>query len=292
MDIKLFYEKTYEYLVEKAKNNNVNEEKLQEYFTPKTGNGEIFRKRPEKTLNNLLFRLAFHTQNSGQKKNVIKFPTTNSEDDTTRENLFSEIFCNYDPANILETYKNVDELFNKFICDLGYEKLSKKSKTGDHKKSIPYKYCNSIYSSASFLLQFESYDEVISKLKSLGEFSPIYLSYELPEFGIALACDFIKELDEDFNDFPKPDTHILEFLFDLGLINKKSGDEAKYKAIKKMKELVDDIKQFDNSMTSYKLDKIIWLISTEYFYNDNGTKNSGKAKRNAFVKYIKNICKI
>lgn len=292
MDTKLFYEKTYEYLVDKAKKNNVNEEKLQEYFSPKTGNGEFFKKRPEKNLSNLLFRLAFHTQNSGQKKNVIKFPTTNSEEDTIRANLFSKIFCNYDPNSILKTYKDEGELFDKFISILGYGKVSEKSKTGDYQKSIPYKYCRSIYSSATFLVQFKNYDEVIAKFKALGEFSPIYLSYELPEFGIALACDFIKELDEDFNDFPKPDIHILEFLFDIGLINKKSGDEAKYKAIKKMKELVDDIKQFDNTMTSYKLDKIIWLISTEYFYNDNGTQNSGSAKRNAFVEYIKNTCKI
>lgn len=290
MDSKLFYTKTYDYLFDKAKNNNISEEKLQEYFSPKTGNGEIFRKRPEKNLDNLLFRLAFHAQNGGQIEKVIKFPNPESKDYEKREKLFSKVFCDYNPSRILENNKTEDELFYKFIENLGYEKVNKKSKTKDYKKSMPYKYCTSIFSAASFLLQFKNYDEVISKLKSLGDFAPIYLSYEIKGFGIALACDFIKELDEDFNDFPKPDTHILEFLFDLGLIDKKSGDEAKYKAIKKMKELVDDIKQFDNTMTSYKLDKIIWLISTEYFYNDNGTKNSGSAKRNNFVKYIKEIC--
>ncbi len=81
MDVKLFYEKTYEYLVQKAKNNNVNQEKLQEYFTPKTGSGEVFQNRPEKTLNNLFFRFAFHAQNGGQIRKVIKFPDTNSEED-------------------------------------------------------------------------------------------------------------------------------------------------------------------------------------------------------------------
>ncbi len=286
MDLQLFYNKTYAYLVDRANEHNIDSAALSTYFTPQTGNGDFFKLRPEKNLNNLLFRFAFHAQNGGQISKVIKFPTTNSTADMVRSQLFAQIFYNFDPMAVLKNYQTTDDLFEIFIQELNLPRVSANSITQDYKRSMPYKYCKSVLSAAAFLAQFENYESVIAKLKSLGDMAPIYLTYELYGFDIALACDFMKELEEEFNDFPKPDTHIMKLLFALGLIDKDAGPEAAYKSIRKMKDLAKDFQQFDSTMTAYKLDKIFWLICSETFYNHDNIRNSGDTKRKKFVTYI------
>ena len=45
--------------------------------------------------------------------------------------------------------------------------------------------------------------------------------------GIALACDFVKELTANF-DFAKPDVHIKEIVFALGFLDKTSSGTRAY----------------------------------------------------------------
>ena len=148
MDYLSFYNESYKYLVEKAKEHNINEAKLQKYFTPQTGNAKFFDCYGGKTLENLLFRFAFHAQNGGPISKMIKFPHNHVD---LRRKQFELIFCNFDSERLISTYNTVDALFESFVNTLGIPRISSVSKTKDYRKSMPYKYCKSILSSAKFI---------------------------------------------------------------------------------------------------------------------------------------------
>ena len=286
MNYESFYKETYRYLLEKAKNHNIDEQKLEKYFTPQKGNGKLFECYNSTTLQNLLFRFAFHAQNGGQISKVIKFPVNAS---TPRRKIFEKIFCNFDPRELLSTYKTVDNLFDTFISELEMPKLSHASKTLNHKRGMPYKYCKSIFSAAKLLSEFATYSDFTDKLQTMGDMAPIYISLEVYGFDIALSCDFIKELGLVGQDLPKPDTHIVGVLFDLGLIDKSNGIEANYRSIKVIKEMTEAIKKIAPECTAYKLDKMLWLVCTETFYDDDNKSNSGDTKRKEYLKHIKSF---
>ena len=88
--------------------------------------------------------------------------------------------------------------------------------------------------------------------------------------GFALACDFLKELG--YVNYPKPDVHIMDILFAFGLCE-NNGDSA-YKAVIEMANIVGE--------TPYKVDKLLWLIGSGYFYM-HGIK-IGKNKKNLLSK--------
>ena len=58
----------------------------------------------------------------------------------------------------------------------------------------------------------------------------------IEETKVALACDFLKELDSSF-DFPKPDVHIREILLELGFLDKDMSISRDYMCIAKMCEI-------------------------------------------------------
>ncbi len=281
-----FYNESYKYLVEKAKEHHISEEELQKYFTPQTGNGKLFDCYGGQTLENLLFRFAFHAQNGGQISKVIKFPQNPAD---PRRKQFESVFCNFDPGMLISTYSTADALFDVFVINLGMPRISSASKTNDYRKSMPYKYCKSVLSAARFVSKFADYDDFAYKIISLGEMAPLYISLEVSGFAIPLACDIIKELGLGV-DLPKPDVHILKIFYGLGFLQSDSGTEAQYNCIKIMNEVVNAIKTTDSNITSYKIDKVLWLISTETFYDDDNIRNYGSKKREEYLKYIKSFC--
>ena len=113
--------------------------------------------------------------------------------------------------------------------------------------------------------------------------APIYLSFEIYGFGVALACDFLKELDSSF-DFPKPDVHIREILLELGFLDKDMSISRDYMCIAKMCEISKEM-----GVSAYYLDKMWWLISSETFYKDDDIKNNTDKKRKAYVEFVKNL---
>ena len=293
MNFEVFYNATYAYLLDKAKAHNISQAELEKYFVPETGNGEFFRTYAQKNLNNLLFRFAFHSQNSSQVRKIIKFPTEIHDiQQQVRLRKFQAFFCDFDPHRLLNQYTDVQALFADFITEFGFPETSSLSKTGDYKRGVPYKYCRSVYTAAALLAQYKDYAAFIKKLRSCGDMAPIYISFEVYGLSVALACDFIKELPEKGFDLPKPDTHILEVLFALGYLEKKDGDIAKYQAIKQFRELVAELKKVDSKMTSYKLDKMLWLICSETFYNHDNIPNNTDTKRKAYIQYIQNALSV
>jgi hypothetical protein len=81
--------------------------------------------------------------------------------------------------------------------------------------------------------------------------------------GIALTCDWLKECGCTW--LVKPDTHIIEVYKHLtGIKDNKNIEE---KVIVDMFDYALLIREkLDQSMTAYKLDKMMWLICTGDFY--------------------------
>ena len=63
MNFKQLYDETYKYLIEKANNHNVSEEKLKTYLEPNLG-GDLISDENSQTLNGVFYRLAFYAQNA------------------------------------------------------------------------------------------------------------------------------------------------------------------------------------------------------------------------------------
>ncbi|MBO5948083.1 hypothetical protein J6Q66_04535 [bacterium] len=262
MDYNQFYKESLKYLEDVANKKGLSKSELEKYFNPKTGNNQ----NQVKGLKGVYKRMLFHAQNGTFKDTIIKF--------NNNYQLIKTITFNFDYKKVLKQY-TVQSLYDKLITELS---LTKSAST----KSIPYKYANSIISCCKFLLKYNNLNELLKHFIKLEDMLPIYLSFELDEFGIPLACDFVKELDERFS-FVKPDIHIRRIANDLGLVEGNvSSDKFAYKVIVKFKEIAKEIK-----VTEYKLDKILWLICTEDFYMHGTSKNNKDTKRNAYIKHIK-----
>ena len=99
------------------------------------------------------------------------------------------------------------------------------------------------------------------------------LSREIEGFGLALSCDFLKELG--YRDYPKPDVHLIKIFNELNLVKSTDPYEV-YKSIVEMSEVVNK--------DAYTIDKIFWLISSGNFYLKN--IKIGR-NRDRFIDYVK-----
>ena len=278
MNFRLFYQKTYEYLLEKASLHNVTETDLVEkYFKPFPA--ECLQYAKPNTLDGVFYRMAFHLQNATMKKNVVDFKNNYK--------LLYEPLLNFDFRDVLNTYQDEKELYKSLSKKINKIKYVEEN----FEKTVGYKYAKSLYASALFLSKFNSYEDLINCFLNLGDMLPLFLHYEIYGFGIALACDFVKELDSRL-DFAKPDIHIKEIILALGLIDDSSSKSREnYQIMVTAKTIASEISLATNQeISTYMLDKIWWLISTETFYHHDDMKNTSNSKRKAYLEYIKQYC--
>lgn len=99
------------------------------------------------------------------------------------------------------------------------------------------------------------------------------LSLEIDGFGFALACDFLKEIG--FFNFGKPDVHLKNIFYSL-ILTSSTNDYAVFKAIFRIANNV--------GVTSYKVDKLFWLIGSGNFYLDDIKVGN---HRNEFISFVK-----
>lgn len=267
MDFKQLYNETYKYLLKKAEEHGVLEEKLKTYLEPNLG-GDLISDANSESFKDVFYRLAFHAQNATIKSGVINFKRN--------EQKIRDILFDFNHEKVFDNY-NIDTLFEKFKDTLNCNSVA------DKEKQVPYKYAKTIISCARFLKKFNTYQDFFERLKELKEMAPIYLSFEIYGFGVALACDFLKELDSSF-DFPKPDVHIREILLELGFLDKDVSGSKDYMCISKICEISKAM-----GISAYYLDKMWWLISSETFYKDDDIKNNTDKKRKAYVEFVKNL---
>ena len=184
------------------------------------------------------------------------------------------ILCDYDPRAIVSEYSSLRELFDAFRKRFEIRNVQSK-------RNLWRKFAEGIISGSKFLSSFRNKDEFDKFIKtfSLNKYTkaalPMLLSREIRGFGLALACDFLKELG--YRDYPKPDVHLIKIFSELKLSDSSDPYEV-YKSIVEMAETVGE--------DAYTVDKIFWLISSGRFYLVD--INTGR-KRDEFIKRTKRI---
>ncbi len=189
-----------------------------------------------------------------------------------REKEMRLILFAYDPKKILATYKDADELLEKFKKEFNLQDTQ-------NRRNLWRIFSGGIISGSNFMASFKDKDDFDSFISTfaLNKYTkaalPMLLSKEIRGFGFALACDFLKELG--YRDYPKPDVHLIKIFHDLGL-SKSTEPYEVYKSIVEMAEAV--------GKDAYTVDKIFWLISSGRFYL---VKIEIGRNRDKFIKSIK-----
>lgn len=84
---------------------------------------------------------------------------------------------------------------------------------------------------------------------------PLLLQNKVNGFGLALACDFLKELG--YVKYAKPDVYLKKIFTSLELCSAKASDYDVLEAIIRVAQHA--------GVTPYKVDKVFWLIGSGDF---------------------------
>ncbi|WP_316979806.1 hypothetical protein [Shumkonia mesophila] len=165
----------------------------------------------------------------------------------------------FDAEAILRDWETPGQLFAYFRKMHDDGRIS--GKLLNSKRSLWPIFCQTVLSAAHLVAQYRTAEDFIEWLESFRQKPetaaalPLVLAQEIDGFGLALACDFLKELG--CTEFPKPDTHINYLAGQLGI----STAESDYRMMLDIRRAADDI-----GMTAYAFDKIFWLVGSGRFY--------------------------
>jgi thermostable 8-oxoguanine DNA glycosylase len=212
-------------------------------------NDYLYTEKKFKTKKDIMSTLLRSLQNYQRMPNVIGF--TNE----SRSFIFKEILFDYDPHKILSIYKNHEQLLEVFVNRFKLKKVNLLTKNNSW-----VKYSKATLSAAKFINSFkdaddfESFVNLFSYNETTSSALPMLLSKEIFGLGFALACDFLKELG--FDQYPKPDVHVIDIFSSLKLSSNNEYDC--YKEVIRMANA--------NNVTPYNVDKVFWLIGSGRFY--------------------------
>jgi len=253
----LVYKLAYKYLLE-LKPPTISEDDLEKYF--------LGDRKDAQSLKDVFEQIIGSAQNYQAMPKIIKF--------IERKIDIKYILFDYDFKKIMDY--EVDVLYNLFR-----KKFNITSK--DSKQNSWRKWNNSIITAAKFMSDFTSIDDFKYFVK-LFDYNlstkialPLLISTKISGMGFALACNCLKELG--YTDYSKPDVHLIDIFYELGLSENKQIDV--FEAIARMS---DDCLEIDIKVTPYKIDKIMWLICSGRFYRHNVTI---KNKKEEFIKMLK-----
>jgi len=157
----------------------------------------------------------------------------------------------------------------------------KVSTPGPMRKKRPQSYwvifCKGALDGAAWLAElgdvraFRSYVDGLMDggLRSLR--APKTISRKIHGFGLALACDFLKE--SGWSQYAKPDVHTTSILNELGLCD--GSDEATLKVIIDLAEVI--------GQTPFAVDKALWLVGSGWLYDHD---EKFKTDRREFVQLV------
>lgn len=171
-----------------------------------------------------------------------------------KEDQIKKILFDYNPNKILSFYKDPNALLQVFR-----KRFNLQNAMGE--RSLWRKFTEGIISGSQFMTSFrdkKNFDDFIKNFafnKYTKAALPMLLSKEIKGFGFALSCDFLKELG--YRDYPKPDRHLIEIFYNLGLSETEEPCDV-YKSIIEMAVVVKE--------DAYTVDKIFWLLSSGNFY--------------------------
>lgn len=187
------------------------------------------------------------------------------------------VLCDFDPVRVLEKYPSGwDEVLDDIVRE-----LKPRGSVSRTSRSIWPGYCRSALSAAGFLSSFSSAEEFYGWVDFFDEDErarpalPLLLAQEIEGIGFALACDFLKELG--YENFSKPDVHVKEIFWAIGLSPLGTSDYEVFRAVARVARNAD--------VTPYNVDKLFWLVGSGYFYEDPHVGKRGKigSQKKAFI---------
>lgn len=270
MDYSKFYQETYNYLVLKAKEHNIEEKELEKYFVP--DNNGLQEENGIDDISKLFKRICFHAQNQGMSRGVINF--------NKNFKIIKSVACDFNVNRFLTKYHSYKDVYNELIKHLpeGEKKKTKTGRTGPSKKLI---FSKSMFSGAKMLSEFRSYEDFINTMLGYGDFAPDFISYNVDGYGGAMPCDLLKELDSRF-DMCKPDRHVKECIKHITKIDDSiKGNRLDFLVRKNCRIIATNV-----NVSTYKLDKILYLICSENFYMHDAKVNNSDKYKKQYLKYI------
>ena len=244
------YLRLYEDLVCLASVVGIDEIALQKYFIPE-GNDSS---------RGILLRLCSSLQNRSMVRNTIRF---NDEAYQNRE-IIEGVLFGFDLTKTNRHYKKWEEIYNAIV-------KSGIIDNGDRKNTETNwdKYCRGLFDGIEFL-EKENGKEIIRSLVKSNSVSDQAveeikrISTRIHGLGFSLTCDWLKECGCLW--LAKPDVHIAAVIRHLERNEKLKETDI----VKIVCEWAEEVKKstVDNNVSAYKIDKIIWLLCTGYFYLD------------------------
>jgi hypothetical protein len=191
------------------------------------------------------------------------------------------VLCDFEPAEVLEKYRSGWE----GVLDDIVAQLKPRGSVPRTSRSIWPRYCRSVLSGARFLSQFSTADDfyrwvdLFDKDERARMALPLLLAQEIEGLGFALACDFIMGLG--YENFSKPDVHVKDIFWALGLSPYGTSDYEVFRAVARVARNAD--------ITPYNVDKLFWLIGSGYFYEDPHVGKQGRigAQKQRFIEVAK-----
>ena len=250
---RLLYKKSYQYLLSILPS-AISEIELERYFVG--DNSNLY------TLEDIFERFIASTQNYQGMPNFIKF--------YERKDKIKLLLHNYNLEWISK--QSVEDLFEIFCLEFNVKVTNPNIKFNSW-----YKWSRSIIDSAKFVLSFKDVEEFKGFVEqfnynlTIRTALPLLLSTKISGMGFALACDLLKEMG--YINYVKPDVHIIDICYELGL----SDSKDQIKNFETMIKIADDNIEEDVTATPYKIDKIFWLICSGNYYLHN-IKSKGYKK--------------
>jgi hypothetical protein len=193
------------------------------------------------------------------------------------------VLYGFDPARVIRKYATGREVFEDVVT-----RLRPRGTINTSSKGMWPQYCRTILSGARFLSQFASADKFYAWVDAFDELDdrarpalPMLLAQEIDGFGFALACNFVKELG--YENFSKPDAHVKEIFWALGLAPRGTSDYEVFKAVARV--------ALHAGVTPYNVDKLFWLIGSGDFNNNPEVGLNGKIgrRKKRFIETAKTV---
>jgi hypothetical protein len=191
------------------------------------------------------------------------------------------LLCDFEPAGVLEKYRSGWE----DVLDDIVTHLKPRGRVSRTSRSIWPRYCRTVLSGARFLSRFASAEEFYEWVEFFNEDErarpalPLLLAQEIEGIGFALACDFIMGLG--YENFSKPDVHVKEIFWAIGLSPSSTSDYEVFKDVARVAG--------NAGVTPYDVDKLFWLIGSGYFYDDPHVGKQGRigSQKKRFIEEAK-----
>ena len=220
-----------------------------------------------------------------EKKDLDKYYVGDSKDYKTLQDVFLQLINSAQSYQRMPNVIKLDErrdIIKSILFDYDLEKIAAKKPeyfyqlfrrefnvtSKDSPQNSWRKWSKSVVDAAKFVNEFTDVDDFNHFVK-LFDYNlptrmalPLLISTKISGIGFALACDSLKELG--FTNYPKPDTHLIDVFSAFEL-----SDRTPISVFEAIVKMAEDCKSIDESVTPYKVDKIMWLICTGRFYMDD-----------------------